>query len=327
MVSTIIKWLLVIIGIKLIVVLITIPFTPDPRRDLAVREEMYRKFNPNAVFIGTSRTLYALDSRLFDSLNRNETRTYNMGLFNLPASQAFNIAERIIERDTAVRNIFIELSALDYNTILLSPTRVLPDFVFRTKVMAGCSTIEVSDKIESFLAGLNTSLYQMLSIAPQIVLAKKAMRTSSDPIEGTPWLRPDGHQPVNLGGTNQTAYIHRSKKSTAQMMAARQTKEANQYYIDQINGLILSASKRKKKITFCFPNNLLHTEFLILSQVAPYIPEHNLIRLPADSRFEALFDPGNSFDAHHLNQQGAKIYTRFLQEEFSKRSHPLTDNI
>ncbi|WP_439556916.1 hypothetical protein [Dyadobacter sp.] len=319
MLSTIVKWLLVIIGIKLLAVLITSPFTPDPRRNLAIREEMYRKFNPNAVFIGTSRTLYAFDSQLFDSLNQNKTRSYNMGLFSLPASQAFDIADRIIENDTAVKNIFIELSALDYNTILLSPDRVFADFVFRTKVMAGCSTVEFSDKIKSFLFGLNTSLFQTLSIAPQIVTIKKAMHTSSDPIEGTPWLRADGHQPVNMGGTNQIAYLHRTKKSTSQIMAVKQAEEANEYYIDQIKLLISSASQRNKKVMFYFPNNLSHTEFLILSQVAPYIPEDNLIRLPVDSRFESLFDPGNSFDAHHLNQRGAKIYTQFLHEEYSKK--------
>ena len=320
MLKTILSWLLVIIGIKLVAVLIASQFALDPRRDLATREELSRKYAPNAVFIGTSRTLYGVDSQLFDSLNHNKTRSFNMGLFSLPASQAFQIANRIIKTDSTIKNIFIELSALDYNTILLEPDRVLPDIAFRNKVLEGGINFESTQKIKSFLAGLNTSIYQMASIAPQIAVVKKAMRPTADPLEGMPMLRPDGHQPAKDSFKGSLRYVRDNQKSTTQLLTVGDTVRANQFYIDSINRLISNANAHQKKVTFYIPNNVSNTEFLILSQVIPFIPEANLIRLPTDSRLHAFFDPVNLFDVHHLNQKGARLYTAILQEEFSKKS-------
>ncbi|WP_138480232.1 hypothetical protein [Dyadobacter bucti] len=323
MLNTVVKWLLLLVAIKLLAVVLTAQFDPDPRRDIATREGLCRKFNPDAVFIGTSRTLYGIDSEIFDSLNNQKTRSYNLGLFSLSFSNSLSIANQLITNESGVKTIFIELSALDYNTILLRPGNIFQDVVFRTKTMADCSTINTTDKLNGFLQGFNTTLFQLFSIAPEMDVIKRKIRTSSDPIEGRPDLRPNGHQSVPFAIPRLNTYIEENKKSAGKMIAVGKSCAPNSFYLSNIENLIKLAEKGDKKVIFFYPNNISKGEFQILSQVGPYIPEKHLIGFPADSRFADFFNPENLFDSHHFNEKGSAMYTRFLYEESLKRSDNL----
>jgi hypothetical protein len=101
------------------------------------------------------------------------------------------------------------------------------------------------------------------------------------------------------------------------MLALRPRTERNTYFISRINQLIAHARQLGRKVIFYYPNNITPGEQQILSRVAPFLPQENLIRLPDQP--DALFKPENLFDAHHLNRNGAAIYTRFLQEESARR--------
>lgn len=129
----VLKWGGAILLFKMMVVLFVWQLDPDPRRDISLKERMCREFQPNTVFIGTSRTLYGVEPRLFDSLNAGESRSYNMGLFSLSQSNSMEVASRLIEESGDVEQIFIELNALDYNTILLTPFNFFDEVVFRTE--------------------------------------------------------------------------------------------------------------------------------------------------------------------------------------------------
>jgi hypothetical protein len=319
MVAKITKWLVLIIIFKMITVLIIAQFYTDPRREVNAREKLCKSFNPNVVFIGTSRTLYGIDPAQFDTLNHNQTRSYNFGIFSLSPENAFQIADQLISDNPAVKTIYIELSALDYSTVALNPENVVQDAVFRANVMADCSNIDLGDKVNSFLLGLNTTLFQTFSIAPQITTIKKILNPVSDPIEGRPELRDNGHQSVKLALSKTNERLIANKSATQQILASRQSSMPNTYYISKINQLIADAKLAGKSVIFFYPNNVTKTECLILAQVAPYLPAKYLISLPAQPMLNAFFEPENLFDPHHLNEKGATIYTQFLQEESLKR--------
>jgi hypothetical protein len=309
------KWLLVIIAFKAIVALIAAHYYTDPRRDVAARKKLCSTFNPNVVFIGTSRTLYGIDPALFDSLNQQKTRSYNFGIFSLSPYSSIQIANDLLSGSPAVKTIYMELSALDYSTVALQPQQVIQDAVFRANVLADCPNIDFRDKVGSFLDGLNTTLFQMVSIAPQISSAKKKLHPENDPIEGNANLLANGYQPVAWALLKTNDRIMANKSVTEQMLAKHRPSVRNTYYISQINKLIAAARLAGKKIVFYYPNSITRAEYTILSQVAPFLPDENLIRLPEHHLSDELFKPENLFDAHHLNRKGAWIYTRFLQEK------------
>ncbi|MEO6285580.1 MAG: hypothetical protein ABIN80_30005 [Dyadobacter sp.] len=319
MILKITKWLVLIIVFKMITVLIIAQFYTDPRRDIDAREKLCKAFKPNTVFIGTSRTLYGIDPTLFDSLNHHQTRSYNFGIFSISPQVSFKLAENLIANDPAVKTIYIELSALDYSTVALKPVDVIQDAVFRTNVMAASSNIKANDKAESFFQGLNTTLFQMFSIAPEITTIKKMISPVSDPVEGKPDLQDNGHQSVAVALSQSNDRIMSNKVATQQMLAQLRVAKPNTYYISKINRIIGQANHAGKQVILFYPNSLTKVEYLVLSQVAPYLPEENLIRLPADQQLNEFFKPENLFDPHHLNQKGAAIYTRFLQKESLKR--------
>lgn len=319
MILKITKWLVLIIVFKMMIVMLIAQFYTDPRQDVDAREKLCKAFKPNVVFIGTSRTLYGIDPTIFDSLNHQQTRSYNFGIFSLSPQVSFQIADQFISNDPAVKTIYIELSALDYSTVALKPDQVFQDAAFRLNVMVRSSDIDKHDKVSGFLLGLNTTLFQMFSIAPQITTIKKMISPVSDPIEGLPKLSDNGHQPVALALSQINDRILNNKTATQQMLAEHQPPLPNTYYISRINEMIARANRVGKKVILFYPNNLTKAECSILAQVAPYLPKQNLIRLPEDQQLNAFFKPENLFDPHHLNQKGATIYTRFLQKESIKR--------
>lgn len=315
MIIKITKWLLLIIAFKMIVALIVAQYYTDPRRDIAARKKHCSAFRPNTVFIGTSRTLYGVDPALFDSLNQQKTHSYNFGIFSLSPYSAMRLADDILSENPAVKTIYIELSALDYSTVALPPQQVVQDAVFRANVMADCPDIAPSDKAGSFLDGLNTTLFQMVSIAPQILSAKKALNPEEDPIEGNAHLLANGHQSVTsaLSVINDRSIA--DKNATEQMLTTHRRPVPNAYYVSQINKLIAHAKQLGREVVFYYPNSITQGEYQILSQVGPFLPAKNLVGLPEKSQLEILFKPENLFDAHHLNWKGAAVYTRFLYGE------------
>ncbi|WP_229208994.1 hypothetical protein [Dyadobacter luticola] len=313
------KWLVLILLFKLAVVMIVSQFYMDPRRDIDAREKLCKSYKPNVVFIGTSRTLFSINPAIFDSLNQQKTRSYNFGMFSLSPQSAFQVAEDLLSESPDVNTIYIELSALNYSTVALKPQQVIPDAIFRANVMAGCSNLDWNEKTASFLEGLNTTLFQMFSIAPQITSAKKALKPENDPIEGNPGLRENGYQPVASALSQTNARILDNFEATQQMMAGHPQAIPNTYYISRINALIATAKLRGGKVIFFYPNNLTKVEYQVLSQVAPFLSNQNLIRLPENPLLNEFFKPENLFDAHHLNQKGAAIFTKFLQKEACSR--------
>ncbi|MBO9611182.1 MAG: hypothetical protein J7619_00735 [Dyadobacter sp.] len=320
MIVKITKWLLLLVAFKVVVTLIVARFYTDPRRDIPAREQLCRAYHPDVVFIGTSRTQYGIDPALFDSLNHSKTRSYNFGIFSLSPYSSIRIADDILSTAPAVKTIYIELSALDYSTVALPPQQVIPDAIFRANVLADCPDIDFHEKTGSFLAGLNTTLFQMVSIAPQVLSARKALNPgNNDPIEGQANLLANGYQPVMAALSKTNDRIVANKSATEQMLGIRPQPERNTYYVSQIKQLIARARQLGRKVVFYYPNNITRGEYRILSQVAPFLPDDNLIRLPEQPLLDAFFIPENLFDAHHLNRKGAAIYTRFLQEESVKR--------
>lgn len=312
MIIKITKWLLLIIAFKAIVTLIVAQYYTDPRRDIRARKELCRAFNPDVVFIGTSRTLYGIDPALFDAANQQKTRSYNFGIFSLSPYSALRIADEMLTESPAIHTIYIELSALDYSTVALPPQHVIQDAVFRMNMMAECPNVSLHEKTTGFLAGLNTTLFQMVSIAPQILSAKKALNPENDPVEGNASLLPNGHQSVSSALSTSNGRIIANRTTTEQMLAIPRQSIPNTYYISQINKLIARAGQLGRKVIFYYPNNFTQAEYRILSQVAPFLPDKNLIRLAPSPILEALFKPENLFDAHHLNRKGASIYTQSL---------------
>lgn len=312
MISTILKWGILIIFFKLSATFFVAKLGTDPRREIACKEQLLKKFDANTVFIGSSRTLYGVDPQLFDSLNHGHSKSYNLGLFSLSPSNSFLLANKIIEENPDVKNIFVELNALDYSTILVKPNNIFQELVFRTGVLSGCNNISFSDKAKSFLPGLNHTLFQSLSIAPEVLKIKKYLHPSKDPVEGIPNLTNQGNQIVQLAVNKSDKIVEENLLVTRKMALIGKSPTVNSYYIMKIKELITLAECSNKNLIFYFPNSFAKSEVLILSEVIPFIPESNLIRLPGDETLDQLFSPKNLFDAHHLNAKGAKIYTNFL---------------
>ncbi|MCF2490313.1 hypothetical protein [Dyadobacter sp. CY347] len=319
MVKKILLWTALFLAFKITLVLIVGQLPVDPRRDIAIREKHRQAFAPDAVFIGTSRTLYGINPTIFDSLNAGKTRTYNMGIFTLSIANSLNIARHIIESDPETKHIFIELSALDYSTMHMTPDQIFKDVYFRTRVKE--ATVHPNDhgKWSDFLSDFNTTIFQTFSIAPQIATIKKWVNPVNDPIEGPPNLQKNGFQLVDLMLSDLNTMVINNRFYTKKLTLLANQPAPNTYFFSKIREVITLAETNGKRVIFYMPNNITKGEFALLSQVTPFMPRANFISLPKDSSLDAIFKPGNLFDSHHLNAKGSAIYTRYLYEQFTTK--------
>ena len=318
MIKKLLFWTALFLAFKIIVVFLIGHFETDPRRNIAARVQLSEAFHPNTVFIGTSRTLYGINPAVFDSLNHNQTRSYNMGLFSLSFGNALQIARKSLD-SRKVKTVFIELSALDYSTILLSPDHIFHDAAFRTQAALASGNAGEHTQVDGFLTGLNSTIFQTFSIAPQIATMKKHFNPVDHPVEGQPKLLPNGFQSVKQAFAGQNTVVINNRFFSEKINASSNAVKPNAYILSRINALISWAESRNKKVLFYIPNNITESEFEALSQVVHYIPDANLIALPKDSRLDAIFKPENLFDSHHLNVKGSVIFTTYLQEQFIKK--------
>ena len=323
MVKKIFFWIVLFLAFKLTLVLLVSFLSVDPRRDIATRKQHLQAFNPNTVFIGTSRTLYGIDPGIFDSLNAGKTDSYNMGLFSLSFANSLDIAQDLIQNRPEIETVLMELSALDYSTIHLTPAQVFNDAYFRTRVMQAAINGDTHEKWSDFLSGLNTTIFQTFSIAPQIATVKKVLEPVNDPIEGPPNLAKNGMQRVSLRISGLNTGVINNRFYTKKLMSLDKKLPPNAHFLFRINEVLSLAKAHRKRLVFYMPNNITKGEFEVLSQVAPYIPQVNFIALPTDSSLEAIFKPENLFDSHHLNVEGSAIFTRYLHGEFTKKSDNL----
>lgn len=315
MILKILKWLLVILAIKGMAAWFVEQAYVDLRREISAREVHCRSYEPTVVFIGTSRTLFGVNPSLFDSLNQGRTKSYNFGVFSISPRGSIQLADRLLSEVSSVETIYVELSALEFRTLSLSPQEVVPEAIFRTRLMRDCSTLSLQEKAGSFLKGLNTVLFQMVSIAPQIFTIKKMIFPKIDPIEGTFEIAPNGHQTVDYALRQVTANALANKEVTQRLLSLQREGASNEFFLAEVARLVERARAKGKEVIFYYPNNVTVEEYPVLSEVAPYLPENILLTLSDEVLLDTLFAPEHLFDSHHLNQKGAAIYTEFLQRK------------
>jgi hypothetical protein len=312
MTKKIYTWILVIASVKLLLAFTVRQMGIDPRRDIATKERLCNAYQPNTIFIGTSRTLYGVNPTLFDSLNQQKTRSYNLGLFSLSSSNAYALAHRMIKENNHVKKIFIELSALDHNTILLRPKNLIQEVSFRFHVTSDAHYMSWHDKISDFLYGLNITFSQTFSIASELDAIKNRLKLVTKIGAQDAKIEEQGHQIGKTHLSNINGRILEYKTSASNLINDQVRGNPNLFYISQITELIRAAKSHGKEVIFYIPNNLSKSEESILSEVVPFMEQKNLLRIPVDEHFEQLFLAENLIDNYHLNLNGSRIYTTLL---------------
>ncbi len=312
MLRRLIYFLLIMISVKLVFVFFTNQLLPDPRRDIDSKLKLMKAFKPNTVFIGTSRTLFGIDPEYFDSLSNYHTRSYNLGLLSLSPASSLQIAEKLLHQEDEIDHIFIELSALDFNTTLLRPSNSWEELCFRINMYSKISIYNTKQKLTFFLNALNLAVFRSLLITGEIVKIKKYFSPPNDPIEGQSNIENEGNQLVGESISTKSEILEKNRISTLAFFEAGENKSKNEFFVSKINHLIALAKSKNRTLLFYIPNKFTENERVILQDVIGYIPLKNRAMPRVATYKDSLFELNHLFDDHHLNSKGARIYTKML---------------
>ncbi|MGB7069041.1 MAG: hypothetical protein WBD22_06060 [Pyrinomonadaceae bacterium] len=282
---------------SILLVLIKLSLDAFYKDELTYRREKLAEQDYNTVFIGSSRTKFAIVTHYFDTLANYRTKSYNFGLDGGLPPQTLAWGEEIVNNKPSVKYIFIELSGVDYVSNFIGFN--LPDYqhgstFFSLKELSGSS-----NKIATFF------------FRPQFQIG----RSDFDLRYGS-WI--DKHGQNGRRETFQQELM-RTKLRGLRVEKADDPGTENDEYWRKIENVLKAAESRNVRVYFFVPPRLLtDNEANTVSPMYHKIPEKYKIR--AVHLDESLYTVETSRDEYHLNRAGAEIFTKAIAEAFADQS-------
>ncbi len=114
---------------------------------------------------------------------------------------------------------------------------------------------------------------------------------------------------------NNPQLIKRIKEQTVDIRKNIDKDKYNSQHLDVISDLIEQTSQIGIHLVFILPPRSVNNDLLAL---ASKIPENHVIDLARPSEYKELYMYESYFDETHLNENGARFFTRFVEEAFVK---------
>ena len=349
---------LLLLSVKWLLVELTDPLNSSPD-SLSQKKRLLteQKAQTNTLFIGSSRTYTSLIPSYFDSLTK-QTNSLNLGVSNFYMPHTADLCQQVLGRpDLPIRYILFELSLPSVNVDPFQGRPLAnADFYWQYwSASLGDSTVS---KISDLSNLLNEYIYNLFSPLGQwhilkvkwILLGEKVAR-----LKAKYWPTPVSKQPPSMSqppankpapnnqrlaqdaadlATFSNGYItsHRQlSQPSPGLLAARQRESqvyqtgilpinsAYVFYTEKLRVLQQAAAQRGVRVLFFLPNRLTPEEATVLIPIFRQLAPAQRLVIEHDARFDQLFEPRFSMDKGHLNDDGARIFTKLLTEAFCQQ--------
>ncbi len=269
--------------------------------ELTHRREKLSEQDYNTVFIGSSRTKFAINAHYFDLLTNNRTKSYNFAIAAGLPPRTLDWGEEIINSNPSVKHIFIEISGVDSSQfeLLRSARLILQDYQHETKDISLKKLSDYSDRIVMLLF---KPLWQTEQANFDLTLGSAVEKNDLKSRREIP------QKGLNLTKLRGLQVENNDVASTE-----------NEEYRREIENLLKAAESKNIKVYFFVPPRLeTDNEVNTVSPIYHKIAEKYKIR--AAHLDESLYTVETSHDLFHLNQTGAEIFTKKIAELFIEKS-------
>lgn len=284
-----------------ILVLIKLPFVWFYKDESEFRHEKLAEQEFDTVFIGSSRTQFAVIPAYFDSLTNSKTKSYNFGIEGGLPPRTFDWAEEVIETKPMVKKIFFELSGgMESLPFYKEPWRdfSLSQYITGVQNLSFDRLMEYHDRLtKNFFQPSLQPNYPSYNINLEQVLEKKELVAKR-----------------NVSQTELELCRQRNLKIENEISP----ESVNEKYLQRVEKLIKSAEKRNITLYFFIPPRIeTESELKMVSPIYQKLDEKYKFR--AEHFDKSLYTDETSIDDFHLNHKGAMIFTENLADEFKER--------
>ena len=317
---------------------------PYPWGDPALKAKLEHFIDHNepydAVFIGSSYTYRQISPKVFDrelgALGR-ASRSFNLGIDGMHLPATGYLVEHLAERDLpSLRTIYLELgrftSAVDSDIDHSTPAKF-----WRTPALTGSMIRFLWQRPDkSFGAKVyQTARLAGIQLEAGLHIGQGAAMVSHwlglDRSESRRALGPDrdgfyavDRQVLELTGAPLSNRFLRNPEAAGVLETLRRSSQeafeadlgpANREGLSVLRALMASVQAQGRRLVFVVPPRM-GERYGHLRPLLPHLPEDRVIQRLADPRLHgSLYALEDSADRGHLNEQGARRFSRLLAQE------------
>jgi hypothetical protein len=289
----------------------------------------------NLLFIGSSRTFRGFVPKLFDQLTHTagvETHSFNFGLPGANAVDAQHTLGRVLA--LAPRHIdfvlvdpegfsvvpddrnFRARSVIDWHEFAI--TRLVSEYVFESDRSA-------QDKASLLYSHWSSCAYNLSNVGRGLRWVDESLGLRPSPETVAEMLGPDrdgyapqGEEGSELGKRGQRFRKKKADEYLAQVEEFRKQTTSNRPPAPEALALYRRIVERSQalgaRVIFVIQPALYRQDDLIRAHERGDVPQ--LLRYDDPDRFPELYDVEHRYDATHLDDDGARVFTKLLARDF-----------
>lgn len=288
----------------------------------------------NTIFVGTSRTFRQINPVLFDSITNHETQSFNFGVIGISAAQVYYYLDKIIgNREAHLKYVFLELTDFDIgstenmHTINEKYWLNLSDWWFTINCIVQ-SNYGFREKIKGLFFNTIPFIEQLLKfdMLKDVWQFKIAAPNSLVLGENSTGFVPAEEEKMNPEALleKRNAFLKdtsinetRSRYSTNVFNKTVRTKLVSAHLI-KLTSLISRLHKMGIEVFVLLPPRMREVQYANTIPIFENITGSPKINLADGAQLPEFYEMRYSFDAGHLNKEGAEIFTRKLATAFIK---------
>lgn len=290
-----------------------------------------KKIDPDNYFIGSSVTFRHVIPTIFDSLSYNDIGySFNLGCDGIFAPQTTFLLEHLMEEDTSIKHLFIELNSYDYFGQNFRTTR--SKYYFNSKYLAdfyqyiSASSISITNKLGISGMYLYTYFEKIggLGMRNKFLTQLQEKNTfKGDVLMGE---YKDGHFALKEKKRSQKEEkelkeelqkIENDFELTYRNILSKKT-GYNKVLKKQLDTFFQKAKEKNVNVIFILnPVEYVFDKPSEMVALFQALPEKNKIDLADPNKHQEFYLLENRWDRGHLNDKGAIIYSKKLAEAFN----------
>lgn len=287
----------------------------------------------NTLFLGSSKTHYQVNPKVFDSIVNQNTgmhiSSYNFGVDAMLPPESFYVYQSLLQNESfRFKNVIMELDFLQ-----TGDTKNL--FNWRSYYWLNKSTyndyssVMLSSNFPSTVKAFNLSLLNLKAVQKLLNIGKFNEYVQYRKLEMAEEKRDTSHEVNTLGFTglppwktmspallSQVSNITNVTKTASANYDAWSKGPVNKLYASEVQKIMKLSRDKGINLIFLIPVQWNINQYKELFPIIRSIPEKNKILMFDYESHKPLFTPQNLFDDNHVNSIGAKLYTAYVAQQF-----------
>ncbi len=310
------------------------------RKHLVSNNDQY-----NTLFIGSSAMFRHINPTIFDSVcdDSLDIKSFNFGIQAMfPLQTAFTY-ENLLEQDNVdLKYVFMDLFEVGNMALSINAVKKRTHYWYRLKDYK--EALKISSKYgTTTMIKLNAyfgySIAYLAKLFNAEIIEEILLKEKNRSADNFPFLQNDKHGFYPLDQElidkkdeskememRRNGFLEDTSAVTARIIDRRDfyrnynegDLQINELHLQKLHDLIALSEKNGIHLIFILHPRLFKYEYPIVMPLYEALPDENKLNLNDTEKYNQFYRAKYTFDALHLNEEGADLYSKALGEAFNE---------